>query len=291
MESVSEKLQKKYKKIKKICSIAIPLGIIILVTGSAFKIVPTGYTGVRTTFGQISEMTVSNGFNAKIPFIQNIQLVNNKQQDITIEAQVWGETKEKTPVYASNTIVTYKVSEAKSAWIYANVSDTSNLIDVNITSSAIKAAMVELDVNNVTVRTKIEAAVLEKLQVALDEKYGKNTLIVLKVVINNMDFEENYNAAIAAKSIAQQAQQKQEIENKTAIAKAEADKRVAIANAEAKAEAKRIEAQAEADANKLVNDSLSDNILKAKYFEKWDGKLSAVSGSSGVIIDGSDFVK
>ena len=55
----------------------------------------------------------------------------------------------------------------------------------------------------------------------MDEKYGEGTVSVLKVVINQMDFEDSYNQAIAEKSVAQQNQEKQEIENKTAIAKAE----------------------------------------------------------------------
>ena len=143
--------------------------------------------------------------------------------------------------------------------------------------------MVELPASEVTVRSKIEPLVKEELAESIDEKYGSDTISVLKVVIDHMDFEESYNNAISDKSIAMQRQAQQEIENNTAIAKAEADKKVAIANAEAEAEATRIAAEAEAAANKLIAESLTDEILKSKFYEKWDGKLPSVMGDNAVI--------
>lgn len=285
------------KKIKKTAWIALLLvGIVVFMLGHSFEIIPTGYTGVRTTFGQISNATVPNGLCFKIPFVQDIKQVNNKQQDKTIDAAVWGETKEKTPVYAADIVVSYQVDAEKSAWLYANVADVDSLVDGKIVASAVKSAMVELTVEAVTNRSYIEPSVASKLQEALDEKYGEYTIVVKTVVVNDMDFEESYNAAIAEKSIAAQNQQRQEIENQTAIAKAEADKQVAIANAEAAAEAKRIAAEAEAEAmliaaeaeaeaNRKLTESLTDDVINNKIIEKWDGKLPVVSSDSDTIID------
>ena len=279
------------KEKKKLLRAVGVVGICVALVGASFTVVPTGYTGVRTTFGQVSERNVSTGFNLKIPFVQSISLVNNKQQDLQIASQVWGESKEKTPVYASDVIVTYQIAAEKSAWIYTNVSDADrNLISDSMVASAIKSAMVQLDSNTVTVRSSIEPLVKEELTASLNEKYGEDTVGILKVVINNMDFEESYNEAIAAKSIAQQNAEKQKIENETAIAKAEADKTVAVTQAEAEADALKIRAEAEADANKLLNESLTEGVLKAKFYEKWNGELPKAMGSDTVITDISDSV-
>ena len=283
-------------RVKLITALCIVLGLCIFVFGFCFKIVPTGYTGVRTTFGQVSEDVVPQGFNFKIPFAQSIKLVNNKQQDTKIDEQVWGESKEKTPVYATEITVTYQVNPNKSAWIFKNVTDPRDLISQSIVSSSIKSAMVELPAAEVTIRSKIEPMVKEKLSASIDEKYGEGTITILKVVIDQMDFEESYNAAIAAKSIALQEQEKQKIENETAVARAEADKKVAVANAEAKAQVTRITAEAEAEAtkitsvaeaeaNKLLAESLTDPILKLKLYEKWNGQLPEVFGGDAVITD------
>ena len=262
-------------------------GVALFVIGSSVQIIPTGYTGVRTTFGQISQSTVPNGFAIKIPLVQNIIKINNKQQNVKLDTQVWGETSDKTPVYATDTVISYKVASNKSAWIVANISEPNDLIDISTVSSAIKAAMVELGVEEVTVRTKIEPLVKEKLIASFNEKYGEGTVEIVKVVINNMDFEDAYNEAIAQKSIARQTQERQAIENQTNVEKAEADKKVAIAQSEAKAKSKLIEAEAEAEANKKISQSLTENIINNKAVDKWNGELPIVSGSGSIVDIGS----
>lgn len=259
------------------------LGALLLIFSLSFTIVPTGYTGVKTTFGQISENTMPQGFNLKVPLVQSIKLVNNKQQDARVESQIWGETSEKTPVYAGDIVVTYQISNKASAWIFRNISDTNHLISESLVASALKSAMVELPAATVTNRAKIEPLAKEKLIDSINEKYGEDKITILKVVINQMDFEDSYNAAIAEKSIAQQTKEKQAIENETAIAKAEAEKKVAITNAEASAEATRIAAVAEAEANEKIKNSLNDQIIKSKFYDKWNGELPNVMGSDSVI--------
>ena len=263
----------------------IPALVILLILGIlSVHIIPTGYTGVKTSFGQIQQEPIQSGtVNFTIPFVESIHKVNNKQQDKRIEAQIWGEASDKTPVYASDVIVTYQVLPEKSAWIYANVSDSNNLIGEELVASAIKAAMVELAPGEVTNRTKIEPLVKQKLTQSLTQKYGEGVVFVNKVVINDMDFEEAYNAAIQQKSIAQQNADKQKIENAAAIARAEADKQVAITNAEAEAQKTAIKAEAQAQANKKIAESLSESLIEYQKIQKWDGKLPTVTGSSALV--------
>lgn len=46
------------------------------------------------------------------------------------------------------------------------------------------------------------------------------------------------------------------------------------------------EAEAKAEANRILSESLTDEVLKQQYYEKWDGKLpSVMSDSNGIIID------
>ena len=133
----------------------------------SFAIIPSGYTGVRTTFGQIDAVTVANGFTAKIPYVQSIKRVNNKQQEVSYAEQIWGESSERTVVYAAGVTVTYRINPDYSAWIYANVSDyKQNALPPTLLSSAIKAAMVSLPSDEVTNRAKIEPIALQQLQTA-----------------------------------------------------------------------------------------------------------------------------
>ena len=157
----------------------IVLGLVGVVGGNCFTVVPTGYTGVRTTFGLIDNESCMPGFNFVTPFVQSISLVNNKQQDIRFTGQIWSETQEQTVVYMENVTVTYQIVPESSAWIYANVENwVEELVDIDIVSSALKSASRGLTADVVTDRSIIESASQERLQQALDDKYGENRVII-----------------------------------------------------------------------------------------------------------------
>lgn len=256
---------------------------IIGIGANYINIIPTGYTGIKTSFGKVSQKELTTGIHFSVPFVQNISEINNKQQDITIADKIWGETSDKTPVYAENVTVTYNISAEKSVWLYSNVTNMDDIINNGIVASAVKSAMAELGPEDVTNRGKVEPLAQQKLAEALNAKYGEDAVTVHQVIISNMDFEDAYNDAIQQKSIAQQTAARQKIENETAIAKAEADKTVAIKNAEAKAEKMKIEAEAQADANKKVAESISDGLIDYQKVEKWDGKLPTVTGGNAIV--------
>lgn len=248
---------------RKMLFLSIFAGLAVIIAANAFVVIPTGYSGVRTTFGQIDTTALQNGFNLKIPFIQSIKKVNNKQQDISFSGQVWSESSARTALYAEGVVVTYTINPDKSAWVYANVSSYEDgLVSSDIVASAFKTASKQFEDVDVTDRSKIEPATEKALQEALDTKYEEGVVYVNKVTISNLDFEESYNQAIADKQNAQLAYEKQQIENQTAIEKAEAE-----------AQAKIIAAEGEAEANSKKQQTLTDEIIRNQWIEKWNGKL------------------
>lgn len=255
------------------------VGLALAVVSQSFTIIPTGYTGVKTTFGQIDNVTLQNGFNWKTPLIQSIEMVDNKQQDISFnDDEIWSETKERTAIYYKGVTVTYQINPEKSSWIYANISNyKDNLVTKPLVSSAIKALSKDLSDVDATNRSIIEPKALKNIQDSLNDKYGKDVIYVNKVTINNADFEESYNKAIADKQKAQLAAEQQEIENNKAIAKAEADAKVAVEKAQGKA-----------DANEILKKSLSDEVLKDKYIEKWNGQMPNVVSDGSSVMYGID---
>lgn len=59
-----------------------------------------------------------------------------------------------------------------------------------------------------------------------------------------------------------------------------------LAKAEAEAKAMIMLAEAQAEANRILSESLTDEVLEKQYYEKWDGKLPTVVGSdSGLIMN------
>lgn len=255
------------------------LGLACVVGGNCFTVVPTGYTGVRTTFGLIDQESCMPGFNFVTPFVQNISLVNNKQQDIRFTDKIWSETKEQTVVYMENVTVTYQIVPESSAWIYANVENwVEELVDIDIVSSALKSAARALSADIVTDRSVIEAEAERLLQAALDGKYGENRVAVKGVIINNMDFDESYNQAIAQKSQAIQEQQEQAIRNQTNIDKARAEAEAERERAQGLADAELIQAEAKAKANEIISNSITEATQRQDAIDKWNGELPRYAG-------------
>ena len=119
----------------------------------------------------------------------------------------------------------------------------------------------------------------------LSNKFEPYGITISNVSLINVEVDEETREAINAKITAQQNAETQNINNQTAIDKAKADAEVATTNAQAKADARMIEAEAEANANKMLEQSLTENILKQRYIEKWNGELPKVSGDSSLILD------
>lgn len=278
----SEETEKKIKQLRFPWRVPmIVMAVLIMIFLQTFTIIPTGYSGIRTIFGQVKDTPAHTGFNWKIPFIENIETVCTKQQDMKVEGQVWSETKARTTIYYENVTVTYQINSKRTSWIYANVANyDDNLLGGDIVSSAIKTSSKELDDVDATNRGKIEPLVAENLQKSLDEKYGEGTVVINKITISNAEFEESYNKAIADKQQAILEQEKQKTENQTKIDKAKAE-----------AKAKRIEAEGTKAANDLLEKSLTDQILMDKLLDKWDGKLPTVTGENGALFDLSSLLK
>ena len=47
----------------------------------------------------------------------------------------------------------------------------------------------------------------------------------------------------------------------------------------------RIRAEAEAEANRLLAESLTQELIEKEKIEKWDGKLPVIQGDTGTIVD------
>jgi len=250
------------------------IGVLTMIFSLSFTVIPTGYTGVRVTFGQVEEDTLPHGFNFHLPVIQQIVMVNNKQQDIKFDGAITSETSERNEVTFQGITVTYQINPEKSAWIYANVTNYEDgLVKESLVASAIKTSSKTLSPIDCTNRSILEPIAKDNIQKSLDEKYGQQVVYVNKVVISDAKFDQEYDEKIAKKQQAQIDYETQQIENKKNIEKASADAEVRKTQAQAEANAKLIAAEAEAEANRKLSESIDSNVLRNKYYENWNGQL------------------
>lgn len=146
-------------------------------------------------------------------------------------------------------------------------------------------------------RASMSPAVEAAIKDAIGDDYFVN---VATVVLTNIDFSDAFELAVEEKMIAEQTKLKAEYENETKVAQAQAEIAIAQAKADAKlkeaqaqieiekanAEALKIQAEAEAEANKIISDSITDELIDKIYADSWNGELPDVIGSGDYILPG-----
>lgn len=127
----------------------------------------------------------------------------------------------------------------------------------------------------------------EEIKTEISQKFtedlAKHGFIVSDFVLGTAIPDENTATAIQRVVDAQQNLESMKIETQQAREKAEKAK----VEAQGVADALIIEAEGRAKANKMITESLSDNVIEYEYIKKWDGvePTTKVTGSeSGVII-------
>ncbi len=250
----------------------IPAAIVILliiILLNSFVVIDAGHTGVVVTFGKVNEGVLQEGIHAKIPFIQQVVKIDNRIRKLEVNTEAFSKD-----LQSVNTVlaINYRVDTSKSYSIYKNIgADYESVLVVPAVNEVLKAITATYTAEeSVTNRVLIS----EGLVTGLNSKLNNIGLYVTDVNIIDFDFSDAFINAIEEKQVAQQK-----------LLKAETEKQTAITNAEAEAEAVKIKAEAEAAANRVISESLNDQIIENKKIEKWDGKLPTVTGGSGTFVD------
>ena len=249
-------------KAGKIVGAVIAVIVLLVLALNAFTTVKAGHSGVITTFGKVSDSVLGEGLHLKIPFVQEIVLIDNRVQ----KAEVACSAASKDLQTVSSTIaVNYKVLNSYSASVYKNIGmDYQEVIITPAIQECVKAVTAKFTAEElITNRQSIGDQMMELLK----EKITEYSIDIQIFNITAFDFTAEYNAAIEAKQTAQQ----------NAL-KAEQDLQRIKVEAQQTIEA----AQAEAEAYRLKSEQITPEIILMSYIEKWDGKLPTVaSGDSG----------
>lgn len=246
------------------------VGVLILGLGS-FTSVPAGNTGIKVRLGAVQESSLKEGLNLKLPFIEKIVLMDNRTQIVTAE----GNSASKDLQTVQNSIaVNFRVNEEMFAYLYQKVG-------INYIDTIISPAIQEATKSTIAKYTAEElitkrAEVSEGMKEELSEKVKDYGIIIENLNIVNFNFSDEFNAAIEAKQTATQQ-----------ALKAQED----LSRIEIEAKQKVVEAQGEADANRILSESISDELLQREFINKWDGKLPTVMGSDGNIMDVSSLMQ
>ena len=263
----------------------IALIVAIILAFSMIKTVPTGYTGILTTFGKVEPNAVSAGVHVIAPW-QKIVKLDNRTQKVSVETDTFSKDIQQVKVSLA---VNFCIDQATAQELYKTVGVNyyESVVLPRILEN-VKAVVAEYSAENlVAKRGELSDEILTRLT---DDAaaYGIN---IISISVEDIDFTDEFTDAVERKQVASQnklaaetEQAQKTMEEQAAAdravisAKAKAEQDVIAANAELEvtkiqAEAALYAGEKEAEMNKRIAESLTPNLVKYYYIKQWEGVL------------------
>ena len=286
-----------YKKFTKPIFVTSILLSLILFFVSIVAVVPTGYTGIKTTFGKVEDDTMSSGINFILPW-QSVVTMDNRTQKVQIDTQAFSSDIQQVDIKLS---VNYNIDQKTAQVLYKTVGTNyyenimfpriqENTKDVfsQYTAESLVEKRNELS-------TQVAAATAENMK-----QYGIN---IVSISIENIDFTDAFTDAVEAKQVAAQKKLTAETEQaqKTMEQEAAAKRAIIAENAKAEqsviaakadlevvqiqAEASLYAGQREAEMNQRIAEALTNDLIKYYWIKQWNGELpSTILGNESSVM-------
>lgn len=274
------------------------LFIALIVFLGCIKTVPTGYTGILTTFGRVEEQTMSAGVHLIAPW-QRVVKLDNRTQKVELTTQTFSSDIQQVDVQMS---VNYAIDQSTAQNLYKTVGEKyfDNIVYPRILENT-KAVFAQYTAEEL-VGTRQNLSV--QIQDYLAKDVAQYGITIVSFAVEDIDFTDAFTNAVEAKQVAQQnkltaetEQAQKTMEQKAAaerqVIDAEAQAEVAKIQAEADLEVTKIQADAaeyagqkEAAKNKAISEWLTPDLIQYYYIQQWNGKLpNYMMGNSSPLIE------
>ena len=261
---------------------------IVLVIISCVSYVPTGYTGIVTTFGKVHENTLDAGLHVHAPW-DNVITMDNREQKVNFSLQAFSKDIQQVDVQGS---INYNIDKQTAMNLYRDVGvEYANILIQPRIQEDVKIVIAKYTAENL-IENRQKAA--DAIQELIRDELAPKGVNVISLAVENIDFTDVFEAAVEAKQVATQEKQKaqteqerqtmeeqQKAERARIAAQAEAD--VKKIEADAEAYAMQVKAEAEAEANKKLNASITDQLISYNQILQWDGKLPTFMGGESTM--------
>lgn len=269
------------------------MGIIlcaIMIILSCVSYVPTGYTGIVTTFGKVHNETLDAGINFHTPW-DNVIKMDNREQRTEFELEAFSRDIQQVGVQGS---VNYNIDKVTAMNLYRDVgTEYAKILIGPRIQEDVKIVIAKYTAENlVENRQKMSDEIYDLLKTELAPK-GIN---VISLAIENIDFTDSFESAVEAKQVATQKKLTAETEQaqKTMEEEAAAKRAIIAENAKAEqaviaakadlevvqiqAEASLYAGQREAEMNQRISEALTDKLIFYYLIKQWNGELPQFFG-------------
>ncbi len=234
------------------------LGIIF----NPFVIVNAGERGVLMVFGRVQEKVLNEGIHGIIPVVNTVQKLSVRIQKHQISAEA--SSKDLQEVFA-DVALNWHILPGEANRVFQKIGNEDAVIDRVIDPAVeeiLKAVMAKYTAEElITKREEVKGEV----DIRLIERLENYHIGVDDISLVHVNFSDRFTEAVEAKQIAEQEAKKAGF---------------AVLKAVKESEAKINLAKGEAEAHRILQDSLTPEILKNKTLERWNGDLPLVIGEN-----------
>ena len=259
--------------------VAVVVGLAALtVLGGSWYTVGEGYRGVQLRNGAVVG-TAEPGLGFKMPVIDSVVDISVQSQARAYEdVQTYSKDQQTASLMIS---VNYRLPADQVETIYGEYGGAEGVVNRLLDRQVPQAVKNVFGQFNAVTAISERGRLVNEVSTALIASV-KGPIIIESVQIENIDFDDGYELAIAARMEAevevQKVKQNAEREKITAeitVIQAQAAADSKLAEAKAAAEATRIQGEAEASAIKAKAEALKDNagLIALIQAERWNGAL------------------
>ena len=239
--------------------------VVLIVLGGAFVQIGPGERGVLMTFGAVQPGVLDPGLHLKVPFMQTVARMNVQVQNSqSTETAASRDLQDVSSTVATN----WHILPGDAEWVYQQIGTESQLMDKVIRpaiSNAIKAVTAHYNAEDLIVERD---QVRNQIEIQIRKALEPFRVVVDAVNITDFHFSRQFAAAIEEKQVAQQRALQAQYE---------------LQKAKVVAQQKIVEATAQSAAQKLLQATLTAELIQQEAIAKWNGRLPEVVGGRGVL--------
>ena len=254
------------------CAIAAALAVMSCVVS-----IPTGYTGIVTTFGRVEDRTLDAGLSFIAPW-QAVVKMDNRVQEFSEDLMCFSSDIQEV---SASVTVGYRINQNAAMNLYKEVGKNyKDIIILPKMREVVKTGLAKYTANDLI---ESRAQAVNEITETLATELSNYNIELDYISLINIDFTDTFTDAVEAKAKAEQDKER---------AQTEAEQKVIEAEAKAKeqqiaADTELYAAQKAAEANQALTSSITPELIE--YYRimdvdsKWNGELPSYVGGGETI--------
>lgn len=259
--------------------------IVALVLLLPFAVVPNGHRGIRLTFGSASDEVLPEGLHWRTPLMQTVYKMPVLIERSETESEAASRDLQRV---RTQVVLNYHVDPRQVVRVYRTIGVFENIepriIDPTV-QEAMKAVTALFTAEELVTK---RPDVSDRIRLSVGNRLTRHGIVVDEFAITNFKFSDSFDAAIEAKTVAEQ--QRMKAERDLARIQVEAEQRVA--EARGVAESQKLNAEAQAVALQAQRAAVTPELIELRRVEaqleaikRWDGRLPTVTGGSTPLLN------